>query len=66
MREIESADAAMLLQANLGWPSDANLKDYVNSGQIINCLITAEGINRANAIYGPHVPLLKGKTVRGH
>ena len=55
-----------MLQANLGWPSDANLKDYVNYGQIINCPIAAEDINRANVIYGPQVPLLKGKTVRRH
>ena len=63
-KEIEGADKARLLQAKLGWPSTADLKRYINNNLIINCPITSDDIARADAIYGPQIPLLKGKTVR--
>ena len=63
-KEIEGADKARLLQGNIGWPSTQDLKELIASNQIINCSVTVADVNRAEAIYGPQVPLLKGKMVR--
>jgi len=54
----------MDLQAILGWSSKADLKRYVKNNLIVNCPVTIDDINRAEAIYGSQVALLKGKTVR--
>lgn len=63
-REIEGADAARELQSRLGWPSTATLIRYLQKNQIINCPMTIEDVKRGEAIYGPQIPLLKGKMVR--
>ena len=63
-REIHSADKARQLQANLAWPSTADFKSYVKNNLLIDCDITVDDISRAEAIYGPQVPMLRGKMVR--
>jgi hypothetical protein len=40
------------------------MKSIVKSNLIVNCPVTVEDIDRAEKIYGPSVPILKGKTTR--
>ena len=47
-----------------GWPSDADLKQHISKGSSINCPYLPEVVDHGNAIYGPMIPLLKGKMVR--
>jgi len=63
-REIEGADTARLLQGRLGWPSTGQYKQLIENNLLVNTDVTADGINRAEAIYGQAVPLIKGKMVR--
>ena len=61
-RQIEQAKAARDFQAKVIHPSTQELKSIVKSNLIVNCLVTAEDIDRAEKIYGPSVPIFKGKT----
>jgi hypothetical protein len=63
-RQIEQAKTARDFQAKVGHPSTQDLKSIVKSNLIVNCPVTAEDIDRAEKIYGPSVPILKGKTTR--
>jgi hypothetical protein len=63
-RQLEQAKTARDLQAKVGNPSIQDLKAIIQSNLIVNCPITAEDIDRAEKIYGPSVPILKGKTTR--
>ena len=63
-REIESADAARLIQGRIGWPRDSEYKRFISGGQIRNCKSTVDDISRGLAIYGPQVNILKGKMTR--
>ena len=63
-REIERADKARFLQSQLAWPSTSDFKSYVRDNLLLNCPITVQDITRADAIYGPQVPMLRGKKVR--
>ena len=63
-RQIEQAKAARDFQAKVGHPSTQDLKSIVKSNLIVNCPVTPEDIGRAEKIYGPSVPILKGKTTR--
>jgi len=40
------------------------LKYYIAENLIVNCTVTVDNVNRAEAIYGPQKPLLQGKMVR--
>ena len=63
-RQIEQAKTARDFQSRVGHPSTQDLKSIVKSNLIVNCPVTAEDIDRAEKIYGPSVPILKGKTTR--
>ena len=63
-REIKGADGARILQQLLGWPSTQKLKEAIQKNQIRNCLITTDDISRAEAIYGPQIPIIQGKAIR--
>ena len=61
--EIEGADASRILQPRIGWPS-SEYKYYLASNQLNDCPVNPDDVARADAIYGPLVPLCKGKMVR--
>jgi Reverse transcriptase (RNA-dependent DNA polymerase) len=63
-RQIAQAKIAREFQAVVGNPSTHDLKAIVSSNQIANCPINVDDIDRAETIYGPSVPILKGKTTR--
>ena len=63
-RQIEQAEAARKIQAKVGHPSTQDLKSIFKSNLFVNYPVTAENIDRAVKIYGPSVPILKGKTTR--
>ena len=62
--EIDKADKARLLQSQIGWPSTQAFTKYINNNLITNSGITGDDINRAHVIYGPPIPILKGKMKR--
>ena len=63
-REVHQADKSRVLQAKLGRPSTADFKTYIKNNLLINCDITVDDVSRAEAVYGPQVPMLRGKMVR--
>ena len=63
-QQIRKAKVAREFQAKVGHPSTADLKTIVQVPLITNCPISPADIDRAELIYGPSVPILKGKTVR--
>ena len=63
-KEIKIADEVRNLQSNICWPSSSDLKSYITEGDIITFPYTQDAVDHGNDIYGPQVPLLKGKTVR--
>ena len=62
--EIEGADKARILQQQLWWPSDEELKRILNHNLLINCDVTAADVERAKVIYGVLLLMLKGKMIR--
>jgi hypothetical protein len=63
-RQIAQAKLAREFQGTVGNPSTNDLKAIISSNQIANCPITVSDVDRAETIYGPSLPILKGKTVR--
>ncbi len=62
--QIRKAKEACKFQAKVGHPSTRDLKNIVKTNMIANCPVTVANIERAEKIFGPSVPILKGKTVR--
>ena len=62
-REVSQARAARELMLNLGHASSTATIDMLDSG-ILNCAVTKTDVRNADAIFGPSVPSLKGKTVK--
>ena len=48
----------------LGCPTVTDLKPIIQANQLKNTPVTLEDIETMEAIHGPHVPSLKGKTTR--
>ena len=63
-KTTKGSEKAIILQQLVGWPSTQTLKEAIQKNQIINCPITTDGIIRAEAIYGPQIPIIKGKAIR--
>jgi hypothetical protein len=63
-RQAEEAKLARVIKRDLGYASDKDMIEMINSGAIINLPITAQDVRNATAIFGPDVPSLKGKTVK--
>ena len=62
-REVSQARAARQLMLNLAHASSAAIMDMLDSG-IVNCTVTKMDIRNADAIFGPSIPSLKGKTAK--
>ena len=63
-QEIKAAEHARKLQEELGWPSTTAYKKIIGNNLVANSNITIDDINRAEIIYGPASPLLKGRMTR--
>ena len=61
-REIGDAMKARNLYHNLGCPTVENMKSLLRSNAIQDCPVTAEHVTNAEAIFGPDIGTLKGKT----
>ena len=62
--EIEGADKSRQIQQQIGWPSTPAFKKILEKNLLLNCPITVEDVQRAEYIYGPAVPLIKGTMTR--
>ena len=63
-REIKSAILARETQAMMGCPSDKQLSAMVSNKTLDNCPVIPADIPNALAIYGLHLPGVRGYTVR--
>jgi hypothetical protein len=50
-------------QVKVGHPSTWDLKNIIKSNMIANCPVMVADVEWAEKIFGPSVPILKGKTV---
>ena len=62
--QVKEAILARKLQAMLGHLADDKFKLMVSLGSPRNCDIKVADISNANAIFGPYLPGLRGRTVR--
>ena len=61
-RLVKAARRARDLLARLGFLSTGKLAELINSGNLTNESVSVQDIERAQDIFGPPVPCLKGKT----
>ena len=61
-KEVQAAEKARKLQEIIGWPGTSTFKEYISLNSINNCPITVDDVKRAEHIFGPPLPLLKGAT----
>ena len=62
--EIKKAKQARDLLAILGTPSISDLKKAISMNAIANLTVTTKDVDRAEAIFGPDLGAVKGKTTR--
>jgi hypothetical protein len=63
-KQIAQAKTARDIQTKVGHPSTQDLKSVIKLNLIANCPVTTEDVDRAETIFGPSLPILKGKTTR--
>jgi hypothetical protein len=63
-REILKAKEARRAQAMLGNPSEKDYQGMVRSNLIANCPFSLSDVTNAQAIFGPDLVIVRGKTVR--
>ena len=63
-RQIVGAKWARKLYSKVGFSSNKDFKNLINNNVILNWLVTADDVDRANTIYGPIIATLKVKTTR--
>jgi hypothetical protein len=63
-KQIAQAKTARDFQTKVGHPSTQDLKSVIQLHLIANCPVTTEDVDRAETIFGPSLPILKGKTTR--
>ena len=61
--KIKVTYKSIMLQQLVEWPSAQTLKEVVRKNLIINWPITIDNIDRAEAIYIPQIPIIKGKAI---
>ena len=61
-QQLAQAKAARDFQGKVGHPSTTDLKNIIRLNLISNCPVTTEDLDRAEKLYGPSLPWLKGKT----
>ncbi|KAA8491275.1 hypothetical protein FVE85_7696 [Porphyridium purpureum] len=64
-RQIRAVKAARDLSRRLAYPSIKNLKEAIRNGGILNSGITVRDVDRAEAIWGPALAVIKGRST-GH
>ena len=62
-REVSQARTARELMLSLAHTSSAAMIDMLDAG-ILNCTVTKTDVRNADAIFGPSIPSLKGKTTK--
>ena len=62
-RQIQATKVTRTLPLVVRFPSTADLKAIIASNQVENCPVTVDNVEHAEKIYGPSIPILKGKTV---
>jgi hypothetical protein len=60
--QIAQAKTARDFQTKVGHPSAQDLKSVIKLNLIANCPVMTEDVDRAKTIFGPSLPILKGKT----
>ena len=63
-REFDQAKRARMLYHSLGAPAIDKFKKMIQFNMIKNCPVTLDDIKIAEAVFGPDVATLKGKTTR--
>ena len=63
-RELERAEVAKNLYEMIMFPSMNDFKTVIKMNGIWKCPVTLDDVKRCEAIYGPNVYALKGKSVR--
>lgn len=62
--EIEGANEATMLQRYYCWPGTEEFIGYLKENLIKKSNVTSDDVSRCDTIYGPPVPILKGKMVQ--
>jgi hypothetical protein len=60
-KQIAQAKTARDFQTKVGHPSTQDLKSVIKLNLIANCPVTTADVDRAETIFGPSLPILKGK-----
>jgi len=63
-REVKGADLARELSRKLLHPASTKLHTILSKSQLLNCPVTLADAKRADYVYGPSIPSLRGRTTR--
>ena len=63
-RELKQAELARVFIQRLGFPSNQAVVNLLQNGSILNVPVSSSDVRRAENIFGPNLPSLKGKTMK--